>query len=490
LKTVFNYSIGTVVKRLLALACALPLLAACGDEDGGSATNNGSPTLTYEFASPFVQDTSSVSYSGQIARQVLIADLSAFLGHLTGAIDNQTYTPTTDGDVVGLLDYYFRFDSESDGDEEFLLSTEPGTQQTTYTDISGGKDIVGKLAGNDTATDHRDWSTQFVGWDDDSIAQYGGSTSSPEGLIVAFFETIEENAIAHANGEVREAGGTTLPVTVTVEGQDLRQLTQKFLLGAVTFSQGTDDYLDDDVEGKGLLAPNTQDDDKPYTRLGHAWDEGFGYFGAARDYVLYTDEEIAGKGGRDDWRGYHDSDGDGAIDLGSEYNFAASVNAAKRDRGSQEEDPTDFTGDAFAAFVQGRALINSHGALSEAQRAELRTYRDVAVAAWERAFAATVVHYINDTLGDMDEFGTDAYSFIDHAKHWSEMKGVALAFQFNPRSPMTADQFAQLHGLLGSAPVLSDAGEPAIADYRAALLDARTVIMDAYGFSDTNAAGW
>jgi hypothetical protein len=177
-------------------------------------------------------------------------------------------------------------------------------------------------------------------------------------------------------------------------------------------------------------------------------------------------------------------------DLGSEYNFAASVNAAKRDRGSQEEDPTDFTGDAFAAFVQGRALINSHGALSEAQRAELRTYRDVAVAAWERAFAATVVHYINDTLGDMDEFGTDAYSFIDHAKHWSEMKGVALAFQFNPRSPMTADQFAQLHGLLGSAPVLSDAGEPAIADYRAALLDARTVIMDAYGFSDTNAAGW
>ena len=36
-------------------------------------------------------------------------------------------------------------------------------------------------------------------------------------------------------------------VTVTETGLDLRQLIQKFLLMAVPFSQGTDDYLDDDV---------------------------------------------------------------------------------------------------------------------------------------------------------------------------------------------------------------------------------------------------
>ena len=42
---------------------------------------------------------------------------------------------------------------------------------------------------------------------------------------------------------------SVLPVHITAEGLDLQQLTQKFLLGAVNFSQGTDDYLDDDIDG-------------------------------------------------------------------------------------------------------------------------------------------------------------------------------------------------------------------------------------------------
>ena len=266
---------------------------------------------------------------------------------------------------------------------------------------------------------------------------------------------------------------------------------------AVAFSQGADDYLDDDTEDKGLLSSNERAGENTYSTLEHQWDEGFGYFGAARDYDMYTDDEIASAGGRDDWQGLHDTNGDCRIDLTAEVNFAASVNAAKRDRGATVA--TDFTGDAFQAFVDGRALIASvDGPLSEAQLDELRGYRDAALAAWEAAYAATVVHYINDTLADMDAFGTEDYSFTDHAKHWSELKGFALGFQFNRFSPMlesigspgVATRFTRFHALVGDAPVLADAGETAIADYRAALEEARELVGEAYGFDEDNLADW
>ena len=72
-----------------------------------------------------------------------------------------------------------------------------------------------------------------------------------------------------------------------------------------------------------------------------------------------------------------------------------------------------------------------------------------------------MVHYINDTLQDMADFDTADYSFSSHAKHWSELKGFALGFQFNPRSPMSAEDFDVLHALIGMSPVLEDAGEEA-----------------------------
>ena len=468
----------------------LLILAACGDPTEEDV-DAGLPPATYTFASRFDADLSSVSYSGQTARQVLIDDLHTHLGGLTDSIDEQRFTPTDAGDVVGTIDFYFRFDSDSNGDEAISITTEPGLAQTSHADISTGKDLVGKLAGNDAVTDHRDWSTEFSGWSDQGLAANGGSTSTPEGLLGSFFATIEANAVAHADGENRKVGGVALPVTVTTQGQDLQQLTQKFLTGAVAFSQGTDDYLDDDVDGKGLLSPNTRDEDKPYTKLEHAWDEGFGYFGAARDYADYTDEELAIKGGRDDWQGHHDSNGDGAIDLTSEYNFGAANNAAKRDRGSQAGAETDFTKDAFTAFLAGRHLIANAGeALTDAELTALKGYRDQIVVAWEGALAATVVHYINDVLGDMDTFGTAQYEFLAHAKHWSEMKGFALAFQFNPRSPLPATRFQELHAALGDAPTLADADETDVDDYRARLLAARTMPEEAYGFAGANVEGW
>ena len=398
-------------------------------------------------------------------------------------------------EVTAYLAYYFRFDGEADGDSAFGLSTTPAAKQSTYNDISSNKNLVGKLAGNDAKTDHKVWTdgSSFVGWTE-------GTT--PEGLIDAWFGMVADNAVGRSAGNFRygldgygEALTDPLPVHVSEAGHDLQQLVQKFLMGALCFSQGADDYMDDDTEGKGLLASNAQDEDSTYSPLAHAWDEGFGYFGAARDYADYLDKEIAGKCSEEDAceRGkYFDTDGDGAIDLKSEYNFGASQNAAKRDHGSAGgDDPTDISKEALDGFLTGRAIINAAGeTLNQGQMMSLKAARDHAIGGWEKALAATVVHYINDTLGDMDKFGTDDYSFTTHAKHWSEMKGFAFAFQFNPKSPLSDEDFAAVHAAFGTGPVLSNASDEEISAYKDGLISARNLLRDAYGFSEVNASTW
>lgn len=478
-------------------------MAACGDDqhtssaDAGADIADGAATETgvgdggaqpanpdlYEFPGRNGAD-SSVAYSGQVMRNLLLAALKANIGDLTDDIDAARFTPTDDGEVVARLDVFFRFDSDIDGDAPIDVSFALPLVQQVWLDVSSGKDLVGKLAGNDAVTDHRSFAgddSEFAGWSDASITASGGSLTSPEGLVTAFFETLEDNAIAYANAEERTAfDGTSLPVHVTESGLDLQQLTQKLLTVGISLSQGLDDYLDDDTDGKGLLSPHTAEDGDPYTTLEHQWDEGFGYFGAARDYLTRTDDEIAD--------GAYDSNGDGSIDLLTEWTTQLSVNAAKRDNGAT--DATDFTGDAMQAFLDGRALLAStEGQLSEEQLSELRGHRDQIALAWESALAATVIHYINDTLAAYDAYDADpeTYDFLEHAKAWSELKGFALGFQFHRNSPML-DDFAQFHTLIGDAPVLPNA--EGVDAYIADLLTARDLVASAFGFTDANARDW
>lgn len=498
------------MKITFIIGLASILVIGCGDDDGGTDASTDAPmadaTLdatavdasdldasvpddpAYAFESRFIDGASGVAYGGQAFRQLLIDRINAFIGGLTDDVDSGTFT--TAAQVSSALEFYYRFDSDSNGSEEHGAELALPTLQTTWDDI-GAANLVDKTAGNDPVTDHRDWNGgDFEGWTDASVLG-DAPIGTPTELIEALFATLAANAEARAEGsQPTGPDGEVLPVYLTEDGLDLQQLIQKTLLMAVAFSQGTDDYLDSDVADKGLLASNDQDGESPYSTLEHAWDEGFGYFGAPRDMDMYTDDELASAGGRDDWQGLHDTNNDGMIDLASERAYHAAVNAAKRDRGAAEA--TDFTADAFDALVAGRALLAaSEGALTTEQMTELEGHRDTIVMAWEMAIAATVVHYINDTLGDMDAFGTDEYSFEDHAKHWSEMKGFAIGLQFNPRSPMhEGTRFVDLHGFIGDRPVLANADAGDISDYQAALLSARDLLRDAYGFSTANAEGW
>ena len=481
-----------VLTSLLSLGC----IVACGDNDAEIGADSGvsidatigeadaavASAGSYSFDSRFEPGTSPVSKAGQTFRHVLIAEASAYLSGLTTQVDSN---PPVPGDVKASLEFYFEFDSTTSGTVPLTIATTPDPLQDTYDAISSDKDLLGKLAGNDAATDHTDWSTGFVGWD--------GTGETPTLLVRTWIQQIDDLAVARViSPEVDPDGAPVSSVFLTSEGQDLQQLLQKFLLGAVGFSQGTDDYLDADTEGKGLLSSNRQVEGKPYSDLGRAWDEGFGYFGASIDYNEYSDDERAIKGGRDDYQGHHDTDGDGAIDLTSEYIFGNAANCGKRDLGSAEGSKTTFGNDAFAAFRAGRALIlAADGELSDAQIAELTGHADTARLAWENCVAATVVHYLNEVLADMDTFETDAYSFADHAKDWSELKGFALGLQFNPISPLQeGTRFADLHNFIGLAPVLPNANASAIIDYKAAIESARTLMKDAYSFSDANMGAW
>ncbi|MBI2058483.1 MAG: DUF4856 domain-containing protein [Nitrospirae bacterium] len=501
------------------LSCLL--VSACSDDDGSASapgtsvsdatsSGQGSSSATsvlgsvqaptrYAFESKFKPGESSVSYSGQTMRQVLIEDLKSYAKGLSTKVDAGDFNAAAEGDVVKALDFYYRFKSDTSGDLPIALKTDPASKQKVYKDL-GSADLVGKTAGNDASTDYKNWKGgAFAGWKSTTIADHGGGVSTPEQLITALFETLEANVLGRRNGEKRygvDGNGVPktdkpLPVHVTASGLDLAELIQKCLVTAVTYSQGTDDYLDDDVDNKGLKSSNAKPDAEgaAYSTLEHAIDEALGYFGAARDYLDYTDDEIAAAGGRDGYKkGSYDTDGDGSIDFKSEYNFAGSANAAKRDRGSHAAAKTNITQETMTAFLEMRAIAGAAAGreLLPDEMARVKELRDQAVLAWEKAFSATVLHYINEVLQIMAKFGTADYKFEDHAKAYSELKGFALGLQFNPRKKLSDAQFTRLHELLEDAPVLPGAAADRIASYRQGLIEGRGLLQSAYGFAEAN----
>ena len=499
---------GSQATRALA-ALSIGLVLGCdpdpnpadgGPDDTGMFGDGGlAVPETYAFDSRFSPGTSSVAHSGQTARQVLIESLDTFIGELDGALLDGSVTVEDEGELITLLDYFYGADPSARAIDPLAHFRLDGSSplQVTYGDISGSAMLANKVAGMDSATDHRDWSAEFVGWSDPAIAARGGTITSPSGLITALFETLEANALAHASPRLSPAGDP-LPVHVTESGIDLRELINKMLLMSVNFSQGADDYLDDETEddSKGLLADNVAavDGVEPFTACEHAWDEAWGYFGGSESYGVRTAGEIAAG------PAFVDRDGDSRIDLFSEIDFAASINAAKRDVGSAASAPTDFAGQAWTAFRTGRAIIaRTHDDLDAdpSVLAAVQEQRDLAVSAWESAIAATVVHYINAILQVMARYES-AFStadFLELAKAFSEMKGFSLGLQFNRRSPLQA-QFAGVQAQLGDRPVLPADGASAVDGYRVDLRSARATLGTVYGFDaaslgdDDGMNGW
>jgi hypothetical protein len=450
---------------------------------------------TYAFTSKFNSD-SSVNHSGQAARQILIIELNNYISSGL-AVDITDGKITTAADAKAkLMKLYGSTETQWDegADDLLTITTTPVAKQTTLREISSShKNLQGKIAGNDggDSTQHKNWTTELVGWNDK------GSTT-PNGVVEALFDQLAANVQTQIDGTVRNdiLGQPITKLYVQNDGTDIKQLVQKFLLGAVNYSQGTDDYLDHATDEKGLKSDNIAQykGTKAYTALEHQFDEGFGYFGAAHNYNDYTDLEIRAKSGRDGWnKGYNDINVDGKIDLTGEINFGNSTNAAKRDLGTVDNTkPTDFTKQAFDAFVTGRAIINAAASreLTADEMTTLLEQRDVAVVTWEKAISATVVHYVNDVKADLDKLGATDYSSGDYAnlaKHWSELKGFSLNLQFNPHTPMSDAQFAMMQTNIGMKPVLT---KDEVAAYKTKLDEVNTMLQEVYNFDAQNVEKW
>ena len=443
----------TFTERILWVAVLLLVtslfIVGCGDdetedvedllleEEEAAGTTLIEVPPAYVFDSRFVQGESSVAYSGQTVRNLLLQDLKVLIDSLA----KDGAQPIAVQDMLNLYAYDDALNLQS-------LSTAGATPvlESHYSAISTGKSLVGKISG-------------------DVVIGYNRTADD---LVNEWFQIIADNSQDPA-----KLG--TPAVYTTDNGVDLTQMINKVLIGAVPYYQATGVYLAGLLERDNSEARNGTD---PYTSMEHGWDEAFGYFGAARDYFRYTDAELAG--GVDDFT--FDSNGDGSIDFKSEYNFGLSRNAGKRDKGGSG---VDLTREIFDAFLRGRTLIANQGT-----EVDIIQQRELAANGMEKVIAATIVHYVNDTLSDMSNLGTDAENRVNLNKHWAEMKGFTVALQYNPFKLIGDGQLQELHGIMGQAPSYEAPGTPAYDTTVRNYNRAKDVLQAAYGFSAANMANW
>ena len=503
------------------------LLTGCG----GGGSSSGAPVAelvvpsTYMFENESLEST--VSYTGQTARHLLVEEL---VDYMLGQLPSRNAANDADAVFDG-LDFYVTLDATArDASVQPVSFTVPGGEPIIFGggesdfaasinagDVSSSKRIRNKLAGEDKVDHLLDGREGFFGWT-------GLSPNTPAGLVDELLVMLAAETQVTDASIATVGGSVPIPADnprVTADGVDLRQMIQKFVVGALTFSQGTADYLSIDF---GSNANLTLAAGKTYTEGAHDYDEAFGYFGAARNYNDLADSAI--KSDVD-----NDANGDGLIDIRSEYNFGHSTNCAKRDLGSTSG--TDFTKDAFDAFLKGRAILqeaadgateSAPGSLSAARAQELESQIEIVAQTWEKCIAATVVHYINDVTDDMANFDNDTFADLDNflnlAKHWAEMKGFALALQFSPYSPfrtgeidgvpvgVTVADLQEALARMGQAPVLADGTmegvdyvdydnsdvntTPAerVSSYQSDLEEARDIFELAYGFDVDDVANW
>ena len=475
---------------------------ADADADGSGDACDTLPDR-YEFTDAAGADT--VSYTGQTKRQILLSDLVDAMLALTENAANATSD----------LDFYFRYNSTTSDtivssfklDGETLLPNNGNTPSAmTYGSISSGKDLVGKIAGGDGAgggDPNTMIDANMIGW------AGGDADPLPVEFVDAMFAELIAISVDGVTPTVTTTGGVAVQIPnvyTSAEGIDYRQMIQKFLLGAVNLSQATNDYLKADFANMLALEGSNA-----YTAGEHDWDEAFGYFGAARNYNEYSDDEIKGAGGRADYaNGYNDANADSLIDVRSEVNLAQSTNCAKRDLGTASNtNPTDFTKEAFDAFILGREILKNAAAAGEittAAQTALDAAATTAGLTMEKCQAATVVHYINDVIADYADVDSvtaeyaDIGTFTNLTKHWAEMKGFALGLQFAGFSPFVdaavRSDLTTILTKMGDHPVIADGTQGGvvyvggITQYIADLTDARDLLEAAYGFDSENVANW
>ena len=426
------------LKNSLMFLSSLMLFVIVGcssddDNDDDGTTLIDTPA-EYSFESRFSSGESSVSYSGQVVRNLLINDIKTQMGADAGS-----------GDATTLLSMM-----ANDNANQAILSSagDMSTVQTKYHDIS---------------TSH-----------------LNDRLTAVESYIIPGYDA---NAGTLVNGWVQEcvANGKT-----RANGVRLDQITQKTLWGAVSYWQATSKYMSKIPNDDNSM----QSGDANYTAMEHHWDESFGYFGAALDYNTGYSDDVDRKSGP-----YNDSNSDGSIDFKSEYNVGWAVTAAKRDDCSACDTNYDFTKTIFDAYLEGRTLITNQADLADilVQRDLVMNNWEKVVAAVSIHYVNDVVADIAGLIGAGDATvapGSDATA--DYENHWGEMRGYANGLLYNDFKLISDANLNRILQVMGTAPVYpSDGNFDAMQAYHDSLVgEVRAIFKASYGFSDANLAGW
>ena len=346
--------------------------------------------------------TNTVSYSGQIARHVQHDSLK---------------DRSTKGSYAEMNAYY----SGSDKNKQIWApASKDGfpIKQTLINEISSGKNLSGKT---------------YKG----TITAWPNNMTGPE-VIDFWMNKATEN-----------------PKDVSV-GLNYQQLLSKFIMGAVFYNQAVDNYLDEKMEA------DTKPNDKPYkdgacyTGKEHSWDEAFGYWGAAAHSLLLSAEQNYNVAKKKDLVSA-DHNGDGVVDLKSEYVFAHAYYASSFDKGGK----TTYMADITRAFLDGRKLITSANGekLTDAQRSELMGYVDNISTNWEKVIAESVFKYAGSTYKSLvaleDVSNADlSKEFSKYMKYWGELKGFSMALQVGKNN--IGETETKLNRMIGFGPMLMD----------------------------------
>ena len=350
--------------------------------------------------------TNSVKYTGQMTRQVLHDSLKALV---------------KTGDVEKMMAYY--------NGEDNLAIIAPKSKddfkikQTMVSEIGSGN-LSGKT-----------YKGAVPGW---------GNLTGKE-------------VLEHMMTKAGEVEGGFDPNT----GFDYTQLISKFAMGAVFYNQAANNYLGKKMEigQKPNNAPYKEG--SYYTGKEHSWDEAFGYWGSAAHALTLSAEQNYNVAKKKDMASA-DFNGDGVVDLYSEYTFAHAYYASSYDKGGK----TNYLATVNQAFIDGRQVITDANGrnLNFDERTKLLAQRDIIVDNWQKVIAESVFKYAGSTYKDivaletiMEANGDTTDAFRKYAKHWGELKGFALALQCGPEN--LGETAVKLNRMMGLGPVLLNASQ-------------------------------
>lgn len=273
----------------------------------------------------------------------------------------------------------------------------------------------------------------------------------------------------------------TPDVYTTAEGLDLSALVPISLMGAVLYAEATDSLLVrvDTLDNIDFLSG------EDFTEIEQAWDQAFGYFGAARAYAGFGDAELASDGSGSVLPYVEDADLDGLLDYTTEYNHTFARLAGERDQGSQGA--TDFTQDIFDAWLQGRAAM----AIGPGQEEIIIAARNQILETWEHVIGATTVHYLNRTIEHFNNFEEPTFEVETFRADWSAMLGYGrmLGYYSTGKTGGTAGVQTEIL-TLGDAPFMAPVGSAGWNDYLAALYGVRSTIGLRLGFPEGLLEDW